>query len=110
MPIKVVEYVHEYDEPDWENEVEFSDSSSFIEIPATKRVNFTSHVTETYFAVQTPDSTRTNIKGEIVNDFAWMGHPSYLINGTSLTIYSREDILGYLGLLNKLLEEFPEDD
>lgn len=110
MGIKVVEYVHEYDEPAWEYEKAERDMpNGYPTAVYSKRVDYTSHVTEVFYAVSDDDQYRaTNRDGKYVNEF--FTSRSFTIQGTSLRVHSRDSVLGYIGLLNKLLdEEYPED-
>jgi hypothetical protein len=94
MTIKVVEYVHEYDDviKDWK----------------TKEYRYTSRVRETYHAVGRKDEfNSTNEKGKWGEEDDSF---TFRIGETDLEVWSRQSILGYIGLLTKLLEEFPEDD
>jgi hypothetical protein len=93
MTIKVVEYVHEYDEPvtNWK----------------TQELEYISSNRETYHAVGTKDTwNSTNEKGEWAKpDDSF----TFRVNDTDLHVCNREEALGYIGLFTKLLDEFPED-
>lgn len=96
MKTRVIEYTHEYDEPDWElnNDklLSFSD----------RKEDFIAHVTETYYAHKGPSGTRTNRAGDTeVEDF-WSG---WKIMDSNLGVYGEHDIDGYIGLLEKIREE-----
>lgn len=103
MSINVVEYIHEFSEPDWEY-VKTGDGAPVY----TERVDFTSYVTQPYYAVQEPYEVRTDVSGLIAKDIFNTGSAPWIVGGTNLTLYTREDVLGYIGLLNRLLDEFPE--
>ncbi len=97
MPIKVVEYVHEYDD----KSVDYN--------PDTKKydIEYVAKNRETYYAIGEVELwNTTDSKG----DWEPPDKQAYFkIQGTDLHICNREELLGYLGLLNKLLEEFPQD-
>jgi len=63
---KLVEYVQEYDEADWDWVRESTEETTPPVIPtATEKKEFTSHVTETYYAVRRPVSTWTDSQGKV---------------------------------------------
>lgn len=92
--VKLVEYVHEYDRP--------------VKDYKTNETRYISHVKETYYALGTGDnyeSTNEDGNWDTVEDI-W----DFQIDGTTLTVSSRKTVLAYIGLLTKLLDEFPEDN
>lgn len=104
MSIKLVEYVHEYDEEDWYWSKD--DVSHDVPLIKSKRVTYVSHVTETHYAVRTPEYMCTDETGSN-QDYGVSTNPWH-IDGSSLSVYSREDINGLIGLLEKLRDqEFP---
>jgi hypothetical protein len=97
MTIKVVEYVHEYPE------------KSYIPLGSNDDPNGTAR--ETFYAVGEKDTYdwRSNSSDKWDSEIVRGDKFSFLVAGTDMRIYDRNTILGYIGLLNKLLEEFPED-
>lgn len=95
MTIKVVEYTHEYDDTNSERVDGVWES-------------FPSRSRELYYAVGERGMWLARKKSgewETENGERY----TYKINGTDLHVCGREELLGYIGLFNKLLDEFPEE-
>lgn len=85
---RVVEYVHEYDEPAFEYK-------EGVAIP------YTSRSLDTHYAVAGGGYSVTNPDGK-VEEFDLVGMSSWAIDGTTLTVYNENDIDGLVGLLEVL--------
>lgn len=98
MRTRIIEYVHEYDEQDWKYG------------PEGEKIEYTSHVEETHYAVRNPGYTWTVADDPETGSPTDLSAGSWQVNGTTLTVYGREDINGIINLLTKIRDEaFPKE-
>lgn len=90
-----MEYIHEYDEDGYE----YSDG---VAIP------YTSHSSDTHYAVAGGGYTMTNLDGS-EDGFNGIGSSSWAIDGTDLSVYNENDIDGLIGLLEALRGQIQTD-
>lgn len=93
---RVVEYVHEYDEPAFEHE-------------GGVAIAYTSHSLDTHYAVAGGGYSMTGRDGKVEEFDILGGMSSWAIDGTNLTVYNENDIDGLIGLLEVLREQIRSD-